>query len=118
LKRLLSFAVIFALLFCPVKTNALSINARASVLIDGLSGKVIYSLNENEKLLRAQHMKRISQKICSPEFTVIYADILHNIEKIGDSCTNIAEAVLNDIHFKKHDNIAHSNTVHNNTIEA
>jgi D-alanyl-D-alanine carboxypeptidase/D-alanyl-D-alanine carboxypeptidase (penicillin-binding protein 5/6) len=68
LKRLLSFAVIFALLFCPVKTNALSINARASVLIDGLSGKVIYSLNENEKLSMASTTKIMTALIlCEQE---------------------------------------------------
>jgi phosphate uptake regulator len=31
---------------------------------------------------------------------VIFTDIVHNIEKIGDYCTNIAQAVLSDIDFK------------------
>ena len=44
-------------------------------------------LNHIEVLLRKQHMKRISEKKCSPEFTVIYTDVIHNIERIGDCCS-------------------------------
>lgn len=54
-------------------------------------------LNRLEKMLKKQHMKRLNEKTCSPEFTVIYNDIIHNIEKIGDSCDNIAEAVLGNL---------------------
>lgn len=53
-------------------------------------------MNEQEKNLRMQHMIRINQKKCSPEFTVIYTDVIHNIEKIGDYCNNIAEAVADN----------------------
>lgn len=53
-------------------------------------------MNEQEKNLRMQHMIRISRKKCSPEFTVIYTDVIHNIEKIGDYCNNIAEAVADN----------------------
>ena len=42
-------------------------------------------------------MKRISDGKCSPEFTVIYTDVVHNIEKIGDYCNNIAEAVEDNV---------------------
>ncbi len=58
-------------------------------------------INRMEIRLRKQHMKRLNEKKCSPEFTVIFTDIVHNIEKIGDYCTNIAEAVLGDIDFKE-----------------
>ena len=51
-------------------------------------------MNMMEARLRKQHMKRLSEKRCSPEFTVVYTDIIHDIEKIGDYCSNIAEAVL------------------------
>lgn len=51
-------------------------------------------INMMESRLRKQHMKRLSEKRCSPEFTVVYTDIIHDIEKIGDYCSNIAEAVL------------------------
>ena len=51
-------------------------------------------MNSKEKKLRKNHIERLNQKKCSPEFTVIYTDALHNLERIGDSCKNIAEAVL------------------------
>lgn len=56
-------------------------------------------MNRMEAMLKRQHMKRLNEKACSPEFTVIYNDIIHNIEKIGDSCDNIAEAVLSDVNI-------------------
>lgn len=55
-------------------------------------------MNRMEQWLRNQHMKRLSDSICSPASTVIYTEVVHNIEKIGDCCTNIAESVL-DQHF-------------------
>ncbi|MEG0728316.1 MAG: Na/Pi cotransporter family protein [Anaerovoracaceae bacterium] len=51
-------------------------------------------VNETEKNLRKSHMQRLNEKVCSPAFTVIYTDVIHNIERIADSCNNIAEAVL------------------------
>lgn len=57
-------------------------------------------LNKEEIYLRKQHLKRLNEKACSPELTIIYTDVLHNIEKIGDSCDNISTAVLHDIHLK------------------
>lgn len=54
-------------------------------------------MNRIEKELRLHHMKRISDGKCSPEFTVIYTDVVHNIEKIGDYCNNIAEAVADNV---------------------
>jgi len=51
-------------------------------------------MNTKEDFLRKQHMTRLNEGKCSPEFTVIYTDVVHNIEKIGDYCNNIADAVL------------------------
>ena len=54
-------------------------------------------MNRTESELRLHHMKRISDGKCSTEFTVIYTDVVHNIEKIGDYCNNIAEAVEDNV---------------------
>ena len=54
-------------------------------------------MNRTESELRLHHMKRISDGKCSPEFTVIYTDVVHNIENIGDYCNNIAEAVEDNV---------------------
>jgi len=57
-------------------------------------------MNQMEAHLRKQHMIRLNERACSPEFTVIYNDIIHNLEKIGDSCDNMAEAVLSEVNIK------------------
>lgn len=51
-------------------------------------------MNTKEETLRERHMVRINEKKCSPEFTVIYTDVVHNIEKIGDYCNNIADTLI------------------------
>jgi len=53
-------------------------------------------MNHTEVRLRKGHMQRLNDNLCSPAFTVIYNDVIHNIEKIGDCSNNIAEAVLSD----------------------
>ncbi len=57
-------------------------------------------MNRLEADLRKKHMERLNRRECSPEFTVIYTDVVHYIEKIGDCCDNIANRVLDDINFK------------------
>ncbi len=57
-------------------------------------------MDKMEEDLRKQHMKRVNDNICAPAATVIYTEIIHNIENIGDYCENIADAVIADTHFK------------------
>lgn len=67
-----------------------------------LARDVIRQEDEIDRLearLRKHHMNRLKQGKCSPEFTVIYTDIIHNLEKISDYCKNVAEAVMKDINF-------------------
>lgn len=52
------------------------------------------SINQLEHRLRKQHLNRLNDGICTPEMTVIYTEVLHNLERIGDYCTNIAVFVL------------------------
>lgn len=60
---------------------------------DNYAGKVVLDMeneiNHLEEKLRLNHLQRLSVGKCSPELTVIYTDILHNIERIGDSCAKI-----------------------------
>ena len=51
-------------------------------------------LDEKEIKYRMRHMDRLKGKKCSPDFAVIYSDVLHNLERIGDCCNNIADEVL------------------------
>ena len=52
-------------------------------------------INQLERRLRKQHLARLNEGICSPDLTVTYTEILHNLERIGDYCANIAEYVQN-----------------------
>ena len=47
-------------------------------------------LDQNEERLRKQHMQRVIDKTCSPDFTMLYTDTIYQIGKIGDFCKNIA----------------------------
>ena len=53
-------------------------------------------IDDLEAKLRKRHMKRLKKKKCSPTLSVVYTEILHNIERIGDHCKNIAEAVIGE----------------------
>jgi len=57
-------------------------------------------LDSMESEYRAKHMHRLDTKECSPENTVLYMDVIHNIERMGDNCENIAKAVLDDLNIK------------------
>lgn len=55
--------------------------------------------NENEidvmeRKLRKLHIKRLNDGICSGTAGVVFADIISNLERIGDHASNIAESVL------------------------
>lgn len=52
------------------------------------------SINQLEHRLRKQHLNRLNEGICTPEMTVVYTEILHNLERIGDYCTNIAAFMM------------------------
>lgn len=52
------------------------------------------NINQLEHRLRKKHLERLNDKVCTPEMTVFYTEILHNLERIGDYCTNIAVFLL------------------------
>lgn len=52
------------------------------------------SINQLERRLRKKHLSRLNEGTCTPEMTVTYTEILHNLERIGDYCTQIALFVL------------------------
>lgn len=53
-----------------------------------------------EKNVRKNHKKRIKEGKCKPEFTNIFANIFHSMEKIGENCSNITESVTEDTYLK------------------
>ncbi len=51
-------------------------------------------LNELETRYKAHHVERVEREECDPEAGILYAEILHNLERIGDHAANIAGDVL------------------------
>lgn len=67
-----------------------------------LAGKVMEEKEEVIKLVRKQlknHMKRLKKGKCSPEFTFSFTEILYGMERISNNCTNIADAVMENIQY-------------------
>lgn len=58
------------------------------------ANKIIYELEDaidsKEKEYRKNHIVRITRQECDPERGVIFADVLNNLERIGDHTHNIA----------------------------
>lgn len=47
-----------------------------------------------ERRLSKKHMKRLQLGSCSPQSTVAYTDVLHDLETVGEFCSDIAEILL------------------------
>lgn len=58
-------------------------------------------INAMENEIRQEHMHRLVDNECSPAVTVVFLDVIHNLERMGDSCNNIAEAVIKGYRAKK-----------------
>ena len=53
-----------------------------------------------EKNVRKNHKKRIKEGDCRPEFTNIFANIFHGMERIGENCSNIKDTVADDTYLR------------------
>lgn len=56
-----------------------------------------YEIDDLEDKLRIRHIERLNSGLCNPTSTIIFVELIHNLERIGDHCNNIAEAVLHDL---------------------
>jgi len=56
-----------------------------------------YLVDEMERTLRDAHIDRLNKAQCHPHSGLIFIELIHNLERIGDHCKNIAEAILNDV---------------------
>ena len=55
-------------------------------------------VDELKKDLRSRHIKRLQQGMCSIEVGFVWADLLTNLERISDHCSNIAACVIDTAH--------------------
>lgn len=56
-------------------------------------------LRNMEKKFNKNHLKRLRKNNCEPEFTYPFSNVLHNLERIGDSCSGIVEEVMDNVRF-------------------
>ena len=51
------------------------------------------TLREMQRKFNKNHIKRMKKNSCKPEMTGVFSGILQNLERIGNSCMNIAEEI-------------------------
>ncbi len=51
-------------------------------------------VNNIEQVLRERHLDRLNKGLCNPLSGISFIELIHNLEKVGDHCTNIAEAII------------------------
>lgn len=56
-------------------------------------------LRNMEKKFNKNHLKRLRKKNCKPEFTYPFSNMLHSLERIGDSCNGMVEEVMDNVRF-------------------
>jgi phosphate:Na+ symporter len=60
--------------------------------------KTVWELEDEidnlQRVLEANHVRRLENKICNPLVGIIFVDILRNLERVADHSTNIANAIL------------------------
>ncbi|MCD7830008.1 MAG: Na/Pi symporter, partial [Clostridiales bacterium] len=49
--------------------------------------------------MRKHHMQRVSAGTCEKRLSVPFMDILHCVDRMGNSCVNLAEVALNQMNF-------------------
>ena len=52
-----------------------------------------------EKKFNKNHLKRLRKNNCMPEFTYPFSNMLHSLERIGDSCSGMVEEVMDNVRF-------------------
>ncbi|MCP1143517.1 Na/Pi cotransporter family protein [Lysinibacillus endophyticus] len=53
-------------------------------------------IDELERVLRKRHIYRLNKGECSGSAGILYADIISNLERIGDHAVNIAESIIDE----------------------
>lgn len=55
-------------------------------------------IDELKEKLRTSHIRRLSKGECSIEAGFVWSDLLHNLERISDHCSNIAGCIIEASH--------------------
>lgn len=52
-----------------------------------------------DEKMRQAHVERVGKKKCNAKLTVEYNNILHNIDRMGNSCVNLVDTALSHVAF-------------------
>ena len=64
--------------------------------------------------LRDQHIKRLKNGICSIDTGVVFLDVLNNVERISDHCSNIAARLIGMNQGEDYDSHTLKSLMHHN----
>ncbi|MGR6002322.1 Na/Pi cotransporter family protein [Bacillus cereus] len=53
-------------------------------------------IDQMERVLRKRHVLRLNERDCSGDASIIFVDMVSNLERIGDHAVNIADGVLGE----------------------
>lgn len=53
-----------------------------------------------DEKMRQAHVERVGKKKCSAKLTVGYNNILHNIDRMGNSCVNLVDTAMSHVDFQ------------------
>lgn len=88
----------------------IDITLRAFTTSDVLVAEQVEPLEETidqmTELLRERHIRRLKDGVCAIESGIIFLEIISNLERISDHCSNVAARILgsesDDAHFDAH----------------
>ena len=87
---------------CGAVSEVCDMACKAFINNDLEAASVVESLEEVvddlKDELRTRHIKRLQQGACSIEMGFVWADLLTNLERISDHCSNIAACVIDTAH--------------------
>ncbi len=86
---------IFNLTISTVEDAVKSLDNRDRVMAVNVLDKE-EQIDKLERKLRKQHIARLNSGICTGQAGIVFADIVSNLERIGDHSVNIAQAVLGE----------------------
>ena len=55
-------------------------------------------IDEHKEILRANHIMRLQKGLCTVEAGFVWSDLLTNIERVSDHCSNIAGCLIETAH--------------------
>ena len=87
---------------CAAVSEVSDLACKSFIYNDMEAAAVVESLEEVvddlKDTLRSRHIKRLQQGACSIEVGFVWADLLTNLERISDHCSNIAACVIDTAH--------------------